>query len=271
MNMTTENTEFTGQSVAEKYDRYLGPLLFEPFAEDLVSRIKGKKLNDVLELACGTGRVTRHLKQALAANTKLVATDLQADMIKVAAESMPNETVNWQTADAQQLIFPDENFDLVVCQFGLMFMPDKMKAVSEAFRVLKKGGKILFNTWDKIENNGVIYLGNQIICSYFPENPPSFYRVPFSLSQPDQIETLLVAAGFKNVKVHAVEKEGVSPSAKEAAIGIVEGNPIYGHIIAKDPKLVDVIRTAVEQKISEAYGDRPLKSPLKAWVFEAAK
>ncbi len=267
----TADSAASEKSVAEKYDRYLGPLLFEPFAEDIVSRIKGKNYDDVLELACGTGIVTRHLKKALPASTKLVATDLHAEMIKVAADSMPNEIINWQTADAHQLLFPDESFDLVVCQFGLMFMPDKMKAVSETFRVLKKGGKFLFNTWEKIENNGVIYLGNQIICSYFPENPPSFYRVPFSLSQPDQIETLLVAAGFKNVKVYEVEKEGISPSAKEAAIGIVEGNPIYGKIVEKDPKLVDVIRSAVEQKIAEAFGDRPLKSPLKAWVFEAVK
>jgi len=269
--MTSDSTAFTARSVAEKYDRYLRPLLFEPFAEDIVSRIKGKNYNDVLEIACGTGSVTRHLKKALPANTKLVATDLHPEMIKVAADTMPNETINWQTADAQQLIFPDETFDLVVCQFGLMFMPDKMKAASEVLRVLKKGGKFLFNTWDKIENNGVVYVGNQIICSYFPENPPTFYRVPFSLPQPDQIETLLVASGFKNIKVHAVEKEGVSPSAKDAAIGIIEGNPIYGRIVEKDPKLVDVIRNAVEQKIAEAYGDRPLKSPLKAWVFEANK
>ena len=269
--MTSDSTAFTAQSVAEKYDRYLRPLLFQPFAEDIVSRIKEKNYNDVLEIACGTGSVTRHLRKVLPANTKLVATDLHAEMIKVAADSLPNEIINWQTVDAQQMIFPDESFDLVVCQFGLMFMPDKMKAVSEIFRVLRKGGKFLFNTWDKIENNGVIYVGNQIICSYFPENPPSFYRVPFSLSQPDQIETMLVASGFKNIKVHDVSKEGVSPSAKEAAIGIIEGNPIYGRIVEKDPKLVDVIRNAVEQKIAEAYGDHPLKSPLKAWVFEATK
>ena len=264
------DTAFLG-SVPEKYDRYLGPLLFEPFAEDLANRISGKNYREVLELACGTGRVTRHLRKTLPASAKLVATDLHADMIKVASDVLPNENINWQTADAQELMFPDENFDLVVCQFGLMFMPDKMKAVSEIFRVLRKGGRFVFNTWDKIERNGVIYLGNQIICSYFPENPPSFYRVPFSLSQPDQLETMLVAEGFKNIKVNSVEKVGISPSAKEAAIGIVEGNPIYGHIIEKDLKLVDVIRTAVEQKIAEAFGERPLKSPLKAWVVEATK
>ena len=266
----TSDTDFPG-TVPEKYDRYLGPLLFEPFAEDLADRISGKKYKEVLELACGTGRVTRHLKKVLPKEAKLVATDRHADMIKVAADSLPNENINWQTADAQQLMFPDESFDLVVCQFGLMFVPDKKKALSETYRVLKRGGKFLFNTWDKIENNGVIYLGNQIICSYFPENPPSFYRVPFSLCQPDQLETWLTAAGFKHIKVTPVEKEGISPSAKEAAVGIVEGNPIHDRIIEKDPKLVDVIRTAVEQKISEEFGSSPLKSPLRAWVIEATK
>ena len=261
----------TAGSVPENYDRYLGPLLFEPYAEDIANKIRGKKYKNVLELACGTGRVTRHLRRVLPPDTKLVATDSHADMLKVASESMPNENINWQTADAQELMFADESFDLVICQFGLMFVTDKMKAMSEAFRVLKRGGIFIFNTWDKIENNEVIYLGNQIICSYFPEKPPSFYRVPFSLCQPDQLETWLVAAGFRNIKVEGVEKEGTSPSAKEAAIGMVEGNPIYGLIIEKDPKLVVVIRTAVEQKIAAAFGSHPLKSPLKAWVVEATK
>ena len=257
--------------IAEKYDRYLAPFLFEPFAQDLSSRITSANYRDVLELACGTGRVTRHLRKVLPEQTKLVATDLHPDMIRIASEQLLNENINWQTADAQQLSFPDESFDLVVCQFGLMFMQDRMKALSEVHRVLRPGGKFIFNTWDKIENNGAIYLGNQIICSYFPENTPSSYRVPFSMHQPDLLETNLVAAGFKNIKVSGVEKEGLSPSAKDAAIGIVEGNRIYYHIMKKDPNLVEVIRNAVEQKIAEAYGDHPLKTSLKAWVFEAQK
>jgi ubiquinone/menaquinone biosynthesis C-methylase UbiE len=123
-------TNDIGRAVAEKYDQYLGPLLFEPFAEDLAERIQGKSYTNILELACGTGRVTRHLKKVLSENSKLVATDSQAEMIKFAADSIPNEKINWQTADAQLLLFPDETFDLVVCQFGLMFLTDKMKAVS---------------------------------------------------------------------------------------------------------------------------------------------
>ncbi len=258
------------KSIAEKYDAYLAPLLFEPYAEDLAARVVGKKHKEVLELACGTGTLTRHLRKSLP-EAKLVATDLHADMIKVAADHLPNENINWQTADAQQLLFPNGSFDLVVCQFGFMFMADKMKAFSEVYRVLKPGGCLVFNTWDKVENNGAIYLGNQIICSYFPENPPSSYRVPFSMYQPGMMETSLMAAGFRHIKINAVEKTGVSPSAKDAAIGIVEGNPIYDRIIDKDPKLVDVIRNAVEQKIGEAFGVQPLRSPLRAWVVEAVR
>jgi SAM-dependent methyltransferase len=258
-------------NVSENYDRFLGPLLFEPFALDLANRIAGKNYKDVLELACGTGRVTRHLRKALPEHAKLVGTDLHADMIRIASEQLPNEDITWEVADAQQLSFADGTFDLVVCQFGLMFMPDRTKALSEIHRVLRPGGKFLFNTWDKIENNGAIYVGNQIICSYFPDHPPTYYRLPFLLHQPDLIQTTLVATGFKNIKTTAVEKEGVSPSAHEAAIGIVQGNPIHNHIVQKDPKLVEVIRKAVEQKIAEAYGDHPMKTPLKAWIFEAQK
>src|SRR6516225_7358615 len=155
-------------AVPENYDRYLGPLLFEPFAEDLAKRIAGKNFKNVLELACGTGRLTRHLRKVLPPNAKLLATDLHADMIRTASDQMPNENIAWQTADAQRLSFGNGAFDLVVCQFGLMFMPDRMKVLSEVHRVLVPGGKFIFNTWDKIENNGAIYVGNQIICSYFP-------------------------------------------------------------------------------------------------------
>jgi ubiquinone/menaquinone biosynthesis C-methylase UbiE len=258
-------------AVPENYDRYLGPLLFEPFAEDLAKRIAGKNFKNVLELACGTGRLTRHLRKVLPPNAKLLATDLHADMIRTASDQMPNENIAWQTADAQRLSFGNGAFDLVVCQFGLMFMPDRMKVLSEVHRVLVPGGKFIFNTWDKIENNGAIYVGNQIICSYFPEHPPTFYRIPFMLHQPDLVQTNLLAFGFKNIKFNPVEKEGVSPSAKDAVIGIVQGNPIFNHIVQKDPGLVDVISKAVEQKIAEAYGNAPLKTPLRAWVFEAQK
>ena len=256
--------------ISENYDRYLGPFLFEPFALDLVNRIAGKNYENVLELACGTGRVTRHLRRVLP-QAKIVATDSQSDMIRVASQQLPDDNIQWQTADAQQLAFADQGFNLIICQFGLMFMRDRSKVLSEVFRVLKPSGKFIFNTWDKIENNGAIHLGNQIICSYFPEHPPTNYRLPFMLHQPDLLETNLLASGFKNIKASAVEKEGVSPSAKDAAIGIVEGNPIYNLIVQKDPNLVDVIRSAVEQKIAEAYGDHPLKTPLRAWVLEAQK
>src|ERR1700730_1723858 len=253
----TSDIAFAG-TIPENYDRFLGPLLFEPYAMDLADRIRGKKYKEVLELACGTGRVTRHLRQVLPAGAKLVATDLNADMIKEAAALMPDESINWQTADALELFFADESFDLVICQFGLMFMPDKLRALTEARRVLKPGGKFIFNTWDKIENNGAIYLGNQIICSYFPENPPRFYKLPFSFYNPDEMETLLITAGFSNIKISLVKKEGYCPSAAEAAIGIVERNPVYGYIVERDPELVPVIRKAVEKKISQTHGNSPL-------------
>jgi len=256
--------------ISEKYDRYLGPFLFEPFALDLVNRIAAKNYENVLELACGTGRVTRHLRRVLP-KAKIVATDSHGDMIRVASQQLPDENIQWQVADAQQLDFGDASFNLIVCQFGLMFMRDRSKVLAEIYRILKPGGKFIFNTWDKIENNGAIYLGNQIICSYFPEHPPTNYRLPFTLHQPDLLETNLLATSFKNIKVGAVEKEGISPSAKDAAIGIVEGNPVYNLIVQKDPNLVEVISSAVEQKIAEAYGEHPLKTPLRAWVLEAQK
>ncbi|MGI8597805.1 MAG: class I SAM-dependent methyltransferase [Chitinophagaceae bacterium] len=143
---------FSG-SVPQNYDTYLGPILFEPYAKDLVKRIKEKEAHKVLELACGTGRVTHHLLNTLPAHVQVIATDLNADMMSVAKSRIIDERVIWQEVDAQDLPYNEKEFDLIVCQFGVMFFEEKLRAFKEANRVLKEGGDFLFNTWDKVENN----------------------------------------------------------------------------------------------------------------------
>ena len=132
--------------VAQNYDDLLGPFIFEPFATNLVGNIDSKQLQDVLEIACGTGRVTKHLRKVLPYDARLTATDLNAGMIAVAKQKMPLNTIVWDTADMINLKYNDECFDLIVCQFGVMFAPDKDKAFAEMYRVLKNGGRLIFNT-----------------------------------------------------------------------------------------------------------------------------
>jgi ubiquinone/menaquinone biosynthesis C-methylase UbiE len=268
--MVASVTAFAG-SVPQKYDAHLGPMLFEPYAIDIASRLRNVALkNQVLEIACGTGRVTKHLHGLLPSGGKLVATDLNKDMMEIAKTSNPSGNIEWQVADAQDLHFADESFDAIVCQFGYMFMPDKEKAFSESHRVLKNGGALLFNCWDKLENNVLFYTANNIINKYFPENPPVFYHIPFSFYDTELMRHVLIKTGFKNISIDFVEKEAIS-IASGAACGIVEGNPVYGFICERDPSLVDTIRNSVEKEISSKYGSDPLKAPMYAWVVQAWK
>ena len=262
---------FSG-NIPEKYDAYLGPMLFEPYAVDMASRIHiVKKQSSVLELACGTGRVTKHLRSSLPSSVQLFATDLNKDMLDIAKAKNHGQKIEWGLADAQDLPFQDESFDALVCQFGFMFVPDKTKAYAEAFRVLKKSGTIIFNTWDSLANNRLFDMANNIVSGYFPETPPVFYHIPFSLFDTTELEVFIRGAGFSDIKIELLKKEAISPSAKDATIGMVEGNPIQRFILEKNPSLFDKIRSDVEKQISSQFGDRPLKAPMQAWIVEANK
>ena len=148
-----EGDKIFAGSIPKLYDELLVPLIFEPYADDIASRLASRKVSRVLEIAAGTGVVTRRLASALPADVAIVATDLNRPMLDMAAEVGTTRPVEWREADAMQLPFADGEFDAVVCQFGVMFFPDKAKAFSEARRVLKPGGTFLFNVWDRIEEN----------------------------------------------------------------------------------------------------------------------
>jgi ubiquinone/menaquinone biosynthesis C-methylase UbiE len=263
------NASFSG-SIPDNYEKYLGPFLFEPYAVHVASLLQDKKYPAILEIACGTGRVTAHLAKDVQ-HDFLTATDLNADMMEVAKQIVTDKNINWQLADAMQLPFADNSFDLVVCQFGIMFFPDKLKGLQEAYRVLKPGGKLLFSTWDKLEHNPAIQEGRKIIESYFGENPPGFYNIPFMMHDEDELQMLMKNAGFKNCKINLVKKEGISASAADLSKGMVMGSPIFLSIIEKDPALVEKIETHVEKVLAENFGDKPLKSPLAVWVCEGEK
>jgi ubiquinone/menaquinone biosynthesis C-methylase UbiE len=178
--MKEEHAKFSG-SIPAAYDRYLGPILFQPYAEDLAARLRAKKTRSVLELACGTGIVTRVLRTYLPSKVKLIATDLNEPMFRQAAAKFgTGEKVRWLEADACDLPFDDGKFDAVVCQFGIMFVPDKALAAREAYRVLKRDGLFLFNVWDAMKHNKLGELAHRTIASYFKKDPPTFYQIPFS-------------------------------------------------------------------------------------------
>ena len=263
-----KTTAFTG-AIPANYENYLGPFLFEPYADDLVSRLQHKKYNDILEIACGTGRVTAHLERSVQFDT-LVATDLNPDMIDIARTKVKSNKIKWMQANAMDLPFDDRYFDLVVIQFGIMFFPDKQKGLKEAYRVLRPAGKLIFNTWDKPEAVPAIYKARKIIESFLGDDLPVFYDIPYSMHDKNELKSLTELAGFKEIMVSLIKKEGVSSSATGLAKGIVEGNPIYLTIMEKDPSLIKIIEDQISKELVTEFGEQ-VKSPLQAWVVEANK
>lgn len=172
---------FFGGKISQNYEDYLGTFLFEPFAMDLASRINWTGVSQVLELACGSGRLTNHIRKRLPPNVAFTATDLNEDMIRVAKGKVPSQMVNWAPADMQHLPFESESFDLIVCQFGIMLVPDQVKALSEIFRVLTPGGKALLSIWTDLQYNRIWDIGNTVIKSIVGKSPFEQNPGPFAM------------------------------------------------------------------------------------------
>lgn len=267
--MPETNISFSG-NIPENYDKYLGPFLFEPYAQDFVKKISNPEAKNILEIACGTGRVTKHLRKLFPYTVKIIATDINPEMLKVAKKNIEDNSVQFKIADAQELPFADNTFDLIVCQFGYMFVPDKPKAFAEAYRVLKKGGCLLFNTWDSIENNAVINTVNKIIANFLSDAPPKFFQVPFSMNNKDELLQLVQGAKFTKINISKVKKEAISHSALEVVKGLITGNPVYNEIIQKDPSAPKMLIEKAEKEVVKTYGIYA-KSNLNAWVIKAFK
>jgi ubiquinone/menaquinone biosynthesis C-methylase UbiE len=264
--MADVTSAFTGK-IPENYDRYLAPLFFDPYADDLVARVPTHDGVRILEVACGTGIVTRRLVDRLAGRGSIIATDLNEAMFAHARKGLPGRgDATWRHADGTSLPFETRSFDVVVCQFGVMFFPDKAAGAREAFRVLKPGGVYFLSVWDSLVQNPVPRLTHETIASFFPDDPPKFYTVPFSYHDVSTIETLLRDAGFEAVRCERVAKEGKSASAAEAAIGLIEGNPVFTEIMQRRPAALPDIKAAVAARLARELGDHPLRAPLRALV-----
>ncbi|MDQ6655931.1 MAG: methyltransferase domain-containing protein, partial [Verrucomicrobiota bacterium] len=259
------------ESVPVNYDRYLGPMLFEPYANDIVNRVDLREGMRVLEVACGTGIVTRKLRQLLPQSATIVATDLSEHMLDFARRKLSGTAgVEWQQADAMTLRFADESFDLVVCQFGLMFMPDQLAALREMRRVLAPGGELLLNTWDKLEHNDFSHTVHVTQMRFFPADPPMFYETPYSLHDVEQLRSWLQLAGYTQISVRPVNLPVMSASAADAAKGLVQGTPL---IVAINERGGDVaaITGAVAEALAHDFGKKPTRGRMSAIVCHATR
>lgn len=270
--ISEDSARFDG-SIPEMYDRYLGTLLFEPYAADIAQRVAKRRPRKVLEIAAGTGTVSRQLLEALPKETSLTVTDLNAPMLEYARDksTVGGRDVEWRQADAQQLPFPDESFDAVVCQFGVMFFPDKRRGLLEFNRVLENHGVLILSVWDSFDSNPVQSIAHSTIGTFFENDPPDFYKVPCGMGNKAEAVRLTEDAGFKDIVIETVSLTGSSSSARSAAQGLVKGNPVINTIRERGTADVDEIVLALTHALEMRFGAGPLRVPLRAHVVTAIK
>jgi SAM-dependent methyltransferase len=269
--MSDNAAGFVG-SIPQYYDQGLGPMIFVDYAADTARRVAAGNPARVLETAAGTGIVTRKLRDALPAGAHLTATDLNPPMLEVArAKFRPDEQVEFQPADAMALPFADGSFDAVVCQFGLMFFPDKAKSCSEVLRVLAPGGRYLFSVWDAHRYNPFGRMAHEVPARFFPADPPQFYNVPFSCHQIDPIKELLIASGFTGINAAVVSLDKEMGDVAGFARAAVYGNPLIDQIRARGGVEPDLIVDALAQEYRREFGAGPGRMSLQAIVFSATK
>lgn len=265
--MIDAHAQFKG-TIPDAYDRCLGPFLFEPYAEDLVRRLPAPPGAHVLEIACGTGILTRRLRAALPKETELVATDLNPAMLDRARATLAGADIHWRTADAAALPFKDATFDVVACQFGYMFVPDRATAFAEARRVLRAGGTLLASAWGTLDENPAAGIVHATAARMFEGNPPRFLLVPYGSLPAGTMRSLALAAGFANVAVSRVAIEGTSPSARDVAAGFAKGTPLSLELVERGGDL-DAAAAAFYEALAP-HGGSPFRSPLAADVLVAS-
>ena len=266
-----EAFKFSGED-AENYDFYLGPMMFEPYGKYLASQIDTTNVKAVLELACGTGRVTRHIRKALPADVKFYATDISNDMLHIAEREVGSEGIEYQQEDAQNLSFADNTFDLVVFQFGLMFLPDKNKGLSEIYRVLKPGGKLMLFTWDDTLKQPMHkLLINELIVPLFKDEDTKRFFVPFSLYEPAVLEEFMETAGFKNIVVNKVAIKSGAPSPGNIVTGIFLKHTLGKEVMAKDPEAFQPLADKFEKEIVIRFGAEKPEFALSALLTVGEK
>ena len=255
------------------YDRYLVPLIFEPYADDLAARLARGSLADVLETAAGSGVVTRAMAATLPPRVRLVATDSSAPMLDRAAAVGTARPVEWRQADAMALPFPEASFDAVVCQFGAMFFSDKPAAFAEARRVLRPGGTFIVSVWDRIEENEFAEVVTEALAARFPERPPRFMaRIPHGYHSRSALKRDLAAGGFPGpARITTLAARSRADSPRVPAFGYCRGTPLRNEIEAQGPGLQEEAVALATEAIALRFGSGPVDGKIQAHIAEVER
>ena len=270
---TTEAGNAFRGSVPLVYERYLVPLIFQPYADEMGARVMAAAPRRVLEIAAGTGVLTRVLAGWLPTSTDIVATDLSDSMLQVAQTLGTARPVTWRQADAMQLPFPDGAFDVVVCQFGAMFFPDRPQAFAEARRVLAPGGRLLFSVWDRVETNDFTFVVSQAVTALFPDDPPGFLeQTPHGYHDMAAIRRDLAAGGFEaQATIEAITLRSRAGSPDAPAIAFCQGTPLRNEIEARRGATVAEATDAATRAIAARFGHGAVDGRIQALVVSVAK
>lgn len=268
--MSAGDKIFAG-SIPENYDRYMVPLIFESYARDIAQKAAALSPKAVLEIAAGSGVVTRALAPGLSSDARYVVTDLNQPMLDYAATRQnADDRISWRTADAQSLPFGDAAFDLVCCQFGVMFFPDRPSAYREARRVLKPAGTFLFNAWDRIEENVFADDVTSALAEFFPNDPPRFLaRTPHGYHDVALIRSDLAKAGFSNVTIETRAEESRAPSPRHIATAYCQGTPLRNEIEARAADKLEVATDHAAAAVARKHGNGEVAAKIQAHVVLA--
>jgi SAM-dependent methyltransferase len=261
-----------GGDLPSFYDAGLGPVFFVDFADDIARRAASAAPLRVLEIAAGTGIVSRRLRDLLPAAAKLTVTDLNPGMLDMARRKFSeSEQVSIEPADACALPFADGSFDAIVCQFGLMFFPDRNRAFREAHRTLARGGRYLFSVWDSLRHNGIGRLVTEISGQFFSGDPPRFFEAPFTCHRIDPIRDGLDEAGFTDLRVAVLSIDKTVPNVPVCAHALVHGSPLLDEIRSRGAVDPERVVAALAEALPREFGTDPTQIPLRAIVFEARR
>jgi len=268
--MLETDAAFAG-SIPENYDRHMVPLIFEPYAIDIARRAASLSPSAILEIAAGSGVVTRTLAPRLSGGASYMATDLNQPMVDYAASRQPPDTrIKWRQADAQALPFANAAFDLVCCQFGAMFFPDRISGYREARRVLQPGGHFLFNVWDRIEENVFADDVTNALARIFPDDPPRFLaRTPHGYYDTALIRSELEEAGFSGVNIETRAEQSRASSPRIPAVAYCQGTVLRNEIEAREAGKLEAATDYVTSAIADKHGRGEIAAKIRAHVILA--